>query len=179
MTKFALILAAVTLMSAGAILSLAGECCASAGATAALTEGKTIKWVAFGEPMKIAEEKSISAEAIMKDVKAYEGKTVRMKGVVSSVCSKKGCWLKMTSEGASMPVFVHFTCPVEGRLIPMEATGMPVFVEGKVIVKTIDEESARHIAEEEGKSKEEIEAIKGYQTQIEIEGPSALIGMVE
>jgi hypothetical protein len=153
----------------------ASACCDSM--TAASPTTQPIKWVAFGEPMKLTDADNISAGKALADLPKYEGKTVRLTGNVTSVCAKKGCWLKMTSEGSTSEVFVHFTCPIEGRLIPVEAVSKPAVVEGKLTVKTVSEEDAKHIAGEAGKTDAEIAAIKGEQKQIEIEGPSALVGM--
>jgi hypothetical protein len=138
-------------------------------------EAKPMNWVAYGNPMTLPEEKTIKAEAVLADPTAYDGKNVRMIGTVTSVCTSKGCWLKMSSDGAVMPIFVKFTCPVEGKLIPTEAKGQPVQVEGKLMVVEVSEEEAQHIAGEEGLSADAIDAIKGPQKRIEIQGPSALI----
>lgn len=145
--------------------------------TAASPATQPAKWIAFGEPMKLKEADSIDAGKALADLKSFEGKTVRLTGNVTSVCNSKGCWLKMTSGGSPLEVFVKFTCPIEGRLIPEEAAGKPVVVEGKLTVKTISEEDAKHYAAEAGQTREQLDAIKGEQQQISIQGPSALVAM--
>gem|GEM_PF-1004448 len=130
----------------------------------------------FGEPTKLTDADNIDAAKVLADVAKYDGQFVRMTGTITSVCKNKGCWMKMSSEGSKLFVFVEFTCPVEGnRLIPMEALNKPAIVEGKLTVTEISEEEARHIAEDEGNSKEEVEKIVGPQQQITVEGPSALV----
>lgn len=150
------------------------NCCA-ANSTAASPSTQPTKWTAYGEPMKLTDADNLSAGKVLADVAKYDGKTVRLTGNVTSVCAKKGCWLKMSSEGAPTEVFVKFTCPIDGRLIPTEAVNKPAIVEGVLTVKTISEEDAKHYAADAGKSKEEIASIKGEQKQISIEGPSALV----
>ena len=150
------------------------NCCA-ANSTAASPATQPTKWTAYGEPMKLKDADNISAGKVLADVEKYDGKTVRLVGNVVGVCAKKGCWLKMNSEGSTSEIFVKFTCPIEGRLIPNEAVNKPVIVEGVLTVKTLTEDEARHYAEDAGKTKEEVEAIKGEQTQISIQGPSALV----
>jgi len=156
-----------------------GACCGVDTAAKAVTAGATTRpsYTAFGDPAKLTDADNIDAGRVLADVPAFEGKTVRMTGTVKSVCAKKGCWLKMTSGDAPLSVFVKFTCPTKGRLIPADAVGRPAIVEGKVKVKQISEADARHIAEEEGLSKAQIEAIRGPQKLVEVEGPSALVAM--
>jgi hypothetical protein len=171
------------LMLMPAVRAFSGEGAASCGAcgtskaTMASLSPSTqpVEWVAYGEPTRMTDADNLNAAAVLADVEKYVGKDVRMTGEVKSVCKKKGCWLKMSSDGAPLNVFVHFTCPVDGRLIPMEAIGKSTIVEGKLKIKEISEADARHIAEEEGKTEAEVAAIVGPQKQIEVEGPSALV----
>ena len=74
-------------------------------------------------------------------------------------------------------VFVKFTCPVEGRLIPMEAEGRTALVEGTLEVKVISEEEARHYRQDAGASPEEIAKIVGPQTEIKLNSPAAMIDL--
>lgn len=140
------------------------------------TDSSTYKH--FGEPTKLTDADNIDAATVLADVSKYDGQFVRMTGKVTSVCKSMGCWLKMSSEGSPLTVYVSFTCPGEGdRLIPMEAVNKPAIVEGKLTVKEISQGEARHIARDEGLSDEEIEKIVGDQKQISVEGPSALVKM--
>lgn len=155
--------------------SSCSACPTTVAAAAEPADAKPAKWVAYGNPMTLAEDKTIKAEDVLADPSKYDGKVVRMLGTVTSVCTSKGCWLKMNSDGATIPIFVKFTCPVEGKLIPQEAKGQPVQVEGKLMLVEVSEEEAQHIAGEEGLSADAIDAIKGPQKRLEIQGPSALI----
>ena len=155
--------------------SASSTCCEAM--TAASPATQPTKWVAFGDEMKLKDADNIDAAKALADLKKYDGRTVRLTGDVTSVCAKKGCWLKMSSEGATQAIMVHFTCPIDGRLIPTEAVGKPVVVEGVLTVKTLTEDEAKEQAQEAGKPQAEVDAIKGDQHQIEVEGPSALIAM--
>jgi hypothetical protein len=137
---------------------------------------KTDKYVAFGEPMKLDDAATVPVNAVLADPAKYAGKPVRVSGTVNGVCEAKGCWLEMAGPNGEA-MFVKFTCPVQGRLIPMEAKGKPVVVEGELVIKEISEEDARHIAEEGGKTPAQIAAIKGPQKQVSLKGPSAKIAM--
>ena len=94
---------------------------------------------------------------------------------MAEVCSAKGCWLALggpQDEG----LFVKFTCPIEGRLIPMEAVGKPAVVEGTVTVVEMTEAEARHYAKDGGATETEIAKIVGPQKRITVASPSAKIG---
>lgn len=173
MTLASMLLAGLTIVPS---MVRSEDCCSTVPQALAAPATQPTNWVAYGEPMKLTDEANVDAAKVLADVKAYDGKTVRLTGEVVTVCKKKGCWLKLSSNGSPLNIFVEFTCPIEGRLIPVEAVGKPVIVEGKLTVATIDEDEARHIAEDDGQTKEQIEAIKGDQQQIRIEGPSALVG---
>ncbi len=129
----------------------------------------------FGEPLRMAEKDTIALATILADKAAYDGKSVRVSGTVSAVCQKRGCWLRMVDGEGGEDVFVKFTCPVEGRLIPMKAVNHRVVVEGQITMAEITEELARHYAEDKGASPEEIAKIVGPQKQISIASPAARV----
>src|SRR5204862_1161657 len=104
----------------------------------------TPKYASFGAPRKLAESDALSVQQLMADPKAYDGKYVRVAGTVEKVCPRKGCWMTLHDEKSNEALFVKFPDPPEGRLIPMEAVGKPVVVEGTVKVKEISEATARH-----------------------------------
>ena len=129
----------------------------------------------FGEPLRMAEKDTIALATILADKPAYDGKSVRVSGTVSAVCAKKGCWLRMVGREGGEDVFVKFTCPVDGRLIPMAAVNHRVVVDGKITMGEITEELARHYAEDTGAGPEEIAKIVGPQKQISIQSPAARV----
>ncbi len=140
--------------------------------------GCASKYADFGEPMKLDSAEPVSIAKILAAGDKYDGEYMRVSGKVASVCAKKGCWLRMSSEGANDTVFVKFTCPVDGRLIPMEAVGHDVVVEGTVTVETLTQADARHYAEDAGKSPEEIAKIVGSRKQMRMKAPAArILGM--
>lgn len=149
------------------------ECCAD---DASVTKPQTAqpKYTSFGAPSTQPTEKTVSVSAVLSDTQQYNGKYLSLTGTVASVCPKKGCWITL-AEAGSKPMFIKFTCPVEGRLIPMEAMGKPAIVEGTVKVVTITEEEARHYKQDAGASPEEIAKIVGPQTQITVASPAARI----
>lgn len=151
------------------------SCIAAAAALLALA-GCATNQIHFGEPMTLAESDTISVGKLLANASAYDGKYVRVHGTVLAVCESKGCWMDIGSAAdAEERLYVKFTCPVEGRLIPMEAAGHKAVVEGTLAVQEITESEARHYADEAGKSAEEIRAIQGPQKRIRLMAPAAAI----
>src|SRR5262245_2903994 len=81
-------------------------------------------YTSFGGPSTQPVAQTVPVNTVLADANQYEGKYLCITGTVASVCPKKGCWITL-AEGGSKPMFIKFTCPVDGRLIPMEALGKP------------------------------------------------------
>lgn len=129
----------------------------------------------FGEPLHLQTVEVRRIEDVVALAPRLDGEFIRVQGKVSSVCARKGCWLRLAPEGSEREVMVKFTCPVDGRLIPMEAVGHLAIVEGVLEVTTVSEDEARHYAEEAGQSPAEIARIVGEQRTLRIQAPAARI----
>jgi hypothetical protein len=93
----------------------------------------------------------------------FEGKIT---GVIQEVCTKKGCWFTMAlPNGSSMRV----TFKDYGFFIPTNSQGFPITLEGVATLTETDVETLRHFAEDQGKSKEDVEAIKASKKEITFE----------
>lgn len=139
------------------------------------TTGCASKYTDFGEPLSLKAKDTVSLGDVLKDMDHYDGKTVCVSGTVAAVCEAKGCWLEMTAKHQPQRVFVKFTCPVEGRLIPMEAIGHPVVVEGTIKTHEVSQAEARHMAEDGGATAQDIARIVGPQKRLQIFSPAARI----
>jgi len=137
------------------------------------------KWTAFGEPLKLKARHTVCAADVLSNPDRYEGKRIRVCGKVNSVCAQRGCWIRLAGATADQTLFVKFTCPVEGRLVPMEAAGRCAVVEGTLEVKEISEEEARHLKEEAKASPEEIAKIVGPQKLVNMRSPAAIVDLVD
>lgn len=154
----------------------AGDCkrkCKTPCKTPCATDAKD--WTHFGGKLKLAADKTICAGKVLANKDKYAGKHIRVCGKVDSVCAHKGCWIRLAGAGGDETLFVKFTCPVEGRLIPMEAASKCAVVEGTFEVKEISQEEARHYKEDAGASPEEIAKIVGPQKQVKLNAPAAMI----
>lgn len=130
----------------------------------------------FGSPVIGESLEQVELASVLRTPEQFSGRTIEIRGEVVDVCQKKGCWLRMapTGSGEKDGVFVKFTCPIDGeRLIPMNAMGQPVRVEGTLVVETISEAERRHYASDAGKSAAEIDQIVGSATQVRIASGAA------
>ena len=110
----------------------------------------------FGE--KITADNAIDVLELKEQLEYKEKVETKVTGVVESVCQVKGCWMNLTTgkdDGASF--FVKFKD--YGFFVPLDFTGKKVVIEGYAFKETTSVDELRHYAEDEGKSKEEIEAI--------------------
>lgn len=137
--------------------------------------GCTASRASFGEPLKISPSDTIAANTLLADPSRYDGQVVRVSGKVDSVCAMKGCWIRLAGGNADETIFVKFTCPVDGRLVPMDAVGHQATVEGTLEVTEISEDEARHYKEDAGASAAEIAAVVGPQRQLRMQSPGAEI----
>lgn len=150
-----------------------GETVVSNQTTAQGSAAADAKVWSYGGETKLTDADAVSAAKVVADPAAYADKHVRVTGTVSDVCSVKGCWLRVAPTGAakgSPDLFIKFADPPTGRLVPAEALGQPVTVEGTLKQGTLSEKAARHFKEDAGAAQEEIEKIVGPQKQLLVSG---------
>ena len=141
----------------------------------------------FGTEPTIDDAKAVPVAPLLANPEQYKGQRVRLtSGTVTSVCEKKGCWLRVAPKDAAAAkdaryadVFIKFTDPSTGKLIPMEAVGHDAVIEGVVKVGQMSQAAARHFKMDAGAPKEEIEKIVGPQPQIALGEASVLVKGVE
>lgn len=127
----------------------------------------------YGKAITVEETTSIAA--ILKDPKAFLGKTVRVEGVVTEVCAKRGCWIKVGGKDGQ-----SITFKVEDGVIvfPMESKGQTAVVQGVVsaTVTSVEDQikQGEHHAEEQG-TKFDPATVKGPKTVIRIDGEGAVL----
>ena len=120
-------------------------------------------------------EAMVKVEDVLANPEQYEGKQVALIADVAEVCEKKGCWANVKDQGSENVVFVKFTCPSEGRILPEDAAGKSVVVVGTVTVAEVSEADRRHMAEDAGATPEEIAAIVGSERQVQVMSDAALV----
>ena len=91
----------------------------------------------------------------------YKG---QIKAKVVEVCKAEGCWIKVTKkDGTTLMV----RAKDHAFLLPENIVGKTVLIEGTATVKETTEAMRKHYAEDSGKSKEEIAAIKGAEIDVQ------------
>jgi hypothetical protein len=96
---------------------------------------------------------------------------VKIKGVVTDVCTMEGCWIKVRSATGKMMVKMKdhkFT-------VPVALNGKTVIIDGEAEEKITSIAQLKHYAEDAGKSKEEIAAIKEPKKEIVIDAKGVLV----
>jgi len=121
------------------------------GDQAMLEDGKH-----FGETINA--KKAISYSKLLKKMKKRDSLEVKVVGTVNSVCQMKGCWMNLSSgKQGEEEIFVKFKD--YGFFVPKDISGQQVVMKGYAFREVTSVDELRHYAEDEGKSKEEIEAI--------------------
>lgn len=91
----------------------------------------------------------------------FEG---QVKAKVVEVCKAEGCWIKVEKkDGSTMMV----RAKDHKFLMPENIVGKTVLIEGSATIKEVTEEMRKHYAEDAGKSKKEIDAIKGSEKDVQ------------
>jgi gamma-glutamylcyclotransferase (GGCT)/AIG2-like uncharacterized protein YtfP len=128
----------------------------------------------YGKGISLKEKTKVSQ--ILSNPKDYIGKKVLVEGTVLDVCSKRGCWMEISSDKQFQKIKVKVK---DGEIVfPMEAKGKSALVEGEVYEINLTKEEAlkqaEHEAEEHGK-KFDPSSIKGPVTYYQLKGIGAEI----
>jgi len=97
-----------------------------------------------------------SANQNLDNLSGEEALTGNFEGVVTDVCPKKGCWIKLQlKDGKTATVKMKDY----GFFVPTALKGKKIVINGNAELKTTSVKELQHLAEDAGKSKEEIDAI--------------------
>ena len=125
------------------------------------TEQQEPKYAAFGK--KITADKALSDATMLKkyqNLKKGDTIQVKFKSNVSSVCKKKGCWMKMDLP-QKKNAFVKFKD--YEFFVPLNADNSTAIVSGKAYIDEVSVAELKHYAKDGGKSQAEIDKIKEPQ----------------
>lgn len=115
----------------------------------------------YGEPMPAGDNVDIATAAA--DPAAHAGKAQRFTGRITQVCQKQGCWVVLEQGGQSARVMAKD----HGFSVPKDASGQAVAY-GVLEAKTITEEHAKHLVEEDGAKAPASNELRIVATAIEI-----------
>ena len=100
---------------------------------------------------EITPEDAISVEALLA-LAGQEALNLKVEGVIEEVCQMKGCWMTLRNDqGAN----VRVTFKDYGFFVPKDISGSEVIIEGIASEEVLDEDVARHYAEDGGKEYDE------------------------
>jgi hypothetical protein len=107
-----------------------------------------------GEPVKVTELENNLKENKFSGI---------ITGKVAEVCQAEGCWIRLEKpDGTTLLV----KAKDHAFVMPKDILGKNVVVEGEAAIKEVSEAMRKHLAEDAGKSKAEIEKIKGDSKEI-------------
>ena len=121
---------------------------------------------------KVNEREAISVQELSTSMKGKTEMEATVSGKVTSVCQAEGCWMKVDNgDGTSMMVRMKD----HKFVLPKDISGKNAIFTGTASVKTTSVEVLKHYAEDEGKSKEYIEAIKEPKTELAFDATGVII----
>jgi hypothetical protein len=124
----------------------------------------------YGAEVQIKEATKL--EDVIKNPKEFKDRKLKITGTIVNVCQKRGCWMNIKDGDAK--TMVKFTD--YGFFVPLDVDGRTVTVECTASEKEISEAMRRHYAQDAGKSKEEIEKIKGSEKGVMLIADGVEIG---
>lgn len=131
-------------------------------------EGPATQGMVFGQATTA--EDAITVDELTSKATAEE-MTVKVKGIVSDVCTAEGCWLKLKTAKGKMMVKMKD----HAFLVPTDINGKEIVVEGTAKMKEISVKEQQHYAEDAGKSKKEIAAIKEPKKEVVLQAKGILV----
>lgn len=172
MKKFAFFLSAIALLSACKSTTNEGdsETAETSDSTAVETKIETTENHYFGDT--ITEDGAVEVSELMALMEGKDSVRVKIKGTVNSSCQKKGCWMRMDL-GNDEELFVRFRD--YEFFVPKNLNGEEAVAEGIAFVESFSVEHLKHLAEDAGKSEEEIAAITEPEESIRFTADGVII----
>ena len=132
-------------------------------------KGPANKGMSFGQ--KITFEGAIKVDELATVLTNKSTAEVKVQGMVAEVCKMEGCWLKMeTSKGPMMIKMKNHSF-----MVPVAMNGKTIVAQGTANYKETSVAMLRHYAEDAGKTKAEIAAIKVPKKEITMEASGILV----
>lgn len=124
----------------------------------------------YGE--KIDEQNSITASELKTAMTGKNEMNVKVTGKITEACQSKGCWMKMDlGDGSTMRVkFKDY-----GFFVPKNSGGKTAVIQGKAFIEETSVAELKHYAEDAGKTKEEIAAIREPKRQLAFEAEGVIL----
>jgi hypothetical protein len=132
-------------------------------------KGSANKGMEFG--LKTSADGAIGVNELTSLLREKSSVDVKVKGKVVEVCKAEGCWIKM--ETANGPMMIKMKD--HSFVVPLDMNGKMIVAQGTATFKETSIEMLKHYAEDAGKSKEEIAAIKEAKKEITMQATGIIV----
>ncbi len=132
-------------------------------------KGPAKKGMNFGT--KTSAEGAVAANELANVLADKTTADVKVKGKVVEVCKAEGCWIRM--ETASGPMLIKMKD--HSFTVPLALNGKTIVADGTAELKETSVAMLKHYAEDAGKSKDEIAAIKEPKKEIILQAKGILV----
>ncbi len=121
----------------------------------------------------IVADDAITSETFLMKMEGQDSLPVKLSATINQTCRMKGCWMTLDM-GNDEEMRVSFKD--YGFFVPTEGVdGKTVIVEGYAYTDTVSVEMLQHLAEDAGKSEDEIAAITEPETGVSFEANGVII----
>lgn len=128
----------------------------------------------FGAPFEVTNALAPARlDYLMADKEQLEN--MQMMGVVSEVCQKEGCWLKLATVPGSEKGVLFVKMKDHAFLLPKDIAGKQAIVQGNVEKKVISVKEQQHYLEDTGASAEEIAKITEPKESYQMEAVGVIL----
>lgn len=134
------------------------------------TPAKDTTLAFFGDT--IDETGATEAANVFTSLKGKDSVAVKLTGKIVDVCQKKGCWMEVDL-GNNQTMRVTFKD--YAFFVPKDAAGKTAVIDGYAYTDTTTVAQLKHYAEDGGKSKAEIDAIKEPEINTSFEARGVII----
>lgn len=105
---------------------------------------------------EITTDNALPAAQLQEMLEGNDNVKVKLQGNIDAVCQMTGCWMDVDMGNGNT---VHVTFKDDAFLMPKDAAGKTAVIEGVGSYEEIPVSMLKHLAEDAGKSQEEIDAI--------------------
>lgn len=124
----------------------------------------------FGD--EITPDDAIPATELRAQLEGKDSLVTKVSGTIIEACKKKGCWMTVDIGNDD---FMRVRFKDYGFFVPKNSDGMEMVMEGVAFMDTTSVDHLKHLAEDAGKSQEEIDAIDAPELNLAFEATGVII----
>ncbi len=114
---------------------------------------------------------AVSPDELPALLEGKQSADVKIKGKVVEVCKMEGCWIRMQTANGPMMIKMKD----HSFVVPLVLNGKTIVAQGTAAVKETSVEMQKHLLEDAGKSKAEIDAITTPKKEIILQATGILV----